>query len=300
MMRSKLFVPASRPELFDKAMASDADGISFDLEDAVHESRKAEARATLSRYLEDSPLVRNGKLVVVRINDVSSPHFLADLEAVVCPAVHKITIPKLESAEAVRTVVTALSRLETKRGIKQPITLLATIESPLGLRLAHEIAAADPRVVGLGAGLVDLLEPLGIDRSDTVALRQVLLQVRLAAGEAGIDAYDGAFANVADTEGYKRECEIGRRLGFAGKTCIHPSQIAMANATFRPSDGEIAHAVKVVEAAKRMSAGGTGAFVVDGRMIDLPLIKRAEALVAQAKGLGLLPKAAGGAALTGV
>ena len=284
LMRSKLFVPASRPELFEKAMASAADAISFDLEDAVHESRKAVARETLSAYLRTHGATPAGKLVIVRVNAVATPHFAADLAAVVAPAVHMITVPKLESAEAVREVVTNLSRWETERAIDRPITILANIESPRGLRIAHEIAAADPRVVALQAGLVDLLEGLGVDRADRVAVQQVLLQIRLAAGEAGIAAYDGAFANVADLEGYKRECESARRLGYGGKTCIHPSQIAVANATFRPSEAEIAHAVKVVAAARAMADAGTGAFLVDGRMIDLPLIKRAEELVALATG----------------
>ena len=127
-----------------------------------------------------------------------------------------------------------------------------------GLRLAAEIAAADPRVAGLQIGFADLFEPLGIDRRDAAAVQQVQLAVRLAAGEAGVLAYDAAFADVNDAEGFRREAEVARRLGFIGKSCIHPSQVPIANAVFRPSEAEIAQALRVVAArgrrARRASA----------------------------------------------
>jgi citrate lyase subunit beta/citryl-CoA lyase len=142
--------------------------------------------------------------------------------------------------------------------------------------------------MGLQVGLGDLFEPLGIDRRETAAVQQVLLAVRLAAGEAGVDAYDGAFADIQDTAGYRAEAQLARRLGYAGKTCIHPSQVALANEAFRPTDAEIAHAVQVTAAAADADARGAGAYVVGGRMIDRPFLQRAQAIVATARRLGLL------------
>ena len=115
-----------------------------------------------------------------------------------------------------------------------------------------------------------------------------MLAVRLAAGEAGVWAYDGAYANIKDTEGYKREAEMARRLGYVGKSAIHPSQVPLANAVFRPTDAEIAHSLKVVEAAREAARKGIGAFTVDGRMVDAPFIRRAEQILALALRLELI------------
>jgi citrate lyase subunit beta/citryl-CoA lyase len=289
LMRSKLFVPASRPEFFAKALASEADAISFDLEDAVQESRKVEARRTLQTFLRETPPRSRGKVVIVRVNRLTTPHFEADIAAVTRPGVDMINLPKPESAEDVRAAAAVLARYETERGIERPIGILPNIESPRGLRLAAEIARAHPRVVGLQLGLGDLFEPFGIDRTDAVAVHGAQLAVRLAAAEAGLWACDTAYAAVKDADGFTREAEAARRLGYIGKSCIHPSQIALANAVFRPSDAEIAAALRVVEAARGAEANGVGAFLVDGRMIDGPFIKRAEAILGAARGLGLLP-----------
>jgi citrate lyase subunit beta/citryl-CoA lyase len=287
-MRSKLFVPASRPEFFDKALASDADALSFDLEDAVQESRKVEARETLQAFLKKTPPRPRGKVVIVRVNGLRTPHFEADVAAVAWPGVDMINLPKPESADDVRAAAAVLTRCEPGRGIAQPIGLLANIESPRGLRLAVEIASAHQRVVGLQLGLGDLFEPFGIDRGDARAVYGMQLAVRLAAAEAGVWACDTVYGAVKDPDGYTREAEAARRLGFIGKSCIHPTQVPLANAVFRPSDAEIAAALRVVEAARSAEAHGVGAYLVDGRMIDIPFVTRAEAIVGAARRLGLL------------
>jgi citrate lyase subunit beta/citryl-CoA lyase len=288
-MRSKLFVPASRPELFAKALAGDADALSFDLEDAVQEARKSEARGTLQTFLQRVSARPSGKILIVRVNGIGTPHFDADVAAVACPAVDMINLPKPESAEDVRTAAAALARYEAERGIGRPIGILANIESPRGLRLAAEIAGAHPRVVGLQLGLGDLFEPFGIDRADARGVHAMQLAVRVAAAEAGIWACDTVYGTVADPDGYTREAEVARRLGYIGKSCIHPTQVPLANAVFRPSDAEIAAALRVVEAARGAEANGVGAFLVDGRMIDIPFVRRAESILCAARRLGLAP-----------
>lgn len=282
-MRSKLFVPGSRPELFAKALAGPADAISIDLEDAVLEERKAEARATTAAFLR-SLGASVTKIVIVRINALSTPHAGADLDAVVGPGLAVVNVPKCESADDVRAAAGHIARVERERGLAASTGILANVESPRGLRRAAEIACADPRVVGLQLGLGDLFEPLGIDRTDVDAVRHVQLALRIAAGEAGVAAYDGAFANVADAEGFRAEALRARRLGFAGKSCIHPSQVAPANDVFRPGDAELAHARRVLEAWDDAQRRGLGAVLVDGEMIDRPFVVKAQAILAAAGG----------------
>ena len=279
-MRSKLFVPASRPELFPKALAGAADALSFDLEDAVAEARKSEARTTLAGALASAEFAASRKTIIVRVNGLATPHFAADLAAVALARVDLINVPKVETADDIRAVATALARLEQERGIARPIGLLATIESPRGLRCAAEIAGAHPRVAGLQLGFADLFEPLGIDRTEVAAVRHVQLALRFAAGEAGVAAYDAAFAAFKDLDGFRAEALAARRLGFAGKSCIHPGQLAVANEVFCPSDEEVSFAQRVVAAAAEAARTGVGAFAVDGKMIDAPFIKRAQAIVA--------------------
>ena len=285
-MRSKLFVPGSRPELFAKAMAGEADALSFDLEDAVDESMKDDARRELAKYLLSLP-ANSGKTVIVRVNGLSSGHFEADIEAIACPALDLVNLPKPESAGDVKECAAALAKVERKHKLDS-IGILANIESPRAYRLAAEIATASPRVQGLQVGYGDLIEPLNVDRYNREVIQSILLHVRIAAGEAGIWAYDGAFANIKNAKGYTEEAEMARRLGYIGKSCIHPSQVPLANAVFRPTDEEIAHSLKVVEAARVASEKGVGAFTVEGRMVDAPFIRRAEHILALARKLGLV------------
>ncbi len=287
-MRSKLFVPGSRPELFAKALASAADAISFDLEDAVDPSRKTEAREAVRVFLASPEAAVSKKLLIVRVNALGTPYFEEDVRAVVSPRLNLLNLPKPESADDVHAAVAALSRAEAEKGLEATIGILANIESPRGLRSAAAIATADARVLGLQLGFGDLLEPLSIDRYSAAAIQQVQLDVRLAAGEAGIWAYDAAWAAVKDPDGYRREAEAARRLGYIGKSCIHPSQIALANDVFRPSDEDIAQAVRVLDAWHKAEKDGVGAIMVDGRMIDAPFAQRAAAIVAVARQFGLL------------
>jgi citrate lyase subunit beta/citryl-CoA lyase len=141
----------------------------------------------------------------------------------------------------------------------------------------------------LQLGLGDLFEPLGIGRREPQAVVQAMLAVRLAAGEAGVFAYDAAFADIADPDGFSAEALQARRLGFIGKSCIHPSQVALANAAFQPTRAEVDAAVRVVQAARHAQAQGVGAYTVDGKMVDAPFVRRAEAIVATAGRLGMLP-----------
>jgi citrate lyase subunit beta/citryl-CoA lyase len=287
-MRSKLFVPGSRPELFDKALAGPADALSFDLEDSVADARKGEARDALRALLRGGAAAACGKTLIVRVNAIDTPHFTQDVAAVVQPGLHLLNLPKPDSAADVRAAVEAIERAERANGVTQPVRLLVNIETPRALRIAHELAGAHPRVAGLQLGLGDLFEPLGIGRREPQAVVHAMLAVRLAAGEAGVFAYDAAFADIRDSEGFSAEARQARALGFIGKSCIHPSQVALANAAFQPTREEIDAALRVVRAAREAGANGVGAYVVDGKMVDAPFVLRAEAIVATATRLGLV------------
>jgi citrate lyase subunit beta/citryl-CoA lyase len=286
-MRSKLFVPGSRPELFAKALASEADALSFDLEDSVAPARKVQARLELRDFFRSGALASCSKTIIVRINASDTPFFADDIQAMVQTGVHMLNLPKPRDACDVRQTSQAIGQAQIDNKVSSTIGLLLNIETPSALRTAHDLALADPRVVGLQLGLGDLFEPLGITRSDTAAIQQAMFAVRMAAGEAGVFAYDAAFADIADEAGFLAEAQQALRLGFLGKSCIHPRQVALANAAFRPSDEEVAHAQRVVAAARSANTQDVGAYVVDGKMIDAPFLRRAEAILAMANRLGL-------------
>jgi len=282
LMRSKLFVPGSRPELFEKAFLGHADAISIDLEDAVPEASKAIARLDVVRFLGGA--VRTSeKSIVIRINQLRSPYFEADLEALVGLDFDIVNLPKAESAADISTLSELIGELETQRDHRRPLSILANIESPRGLRFAADIALASPRVMGLQIGYGDLFEPLDIGRRHAGALEHVQLVVRFAAAQAGVAAYDGAFPDIGDKKGFLEEALRAKALGFQGKSCIHPGQIAAANEAFQSSGSEVAFSRKVVKAWREAVISGRGAIVVDGIMIDAPYAAKAEAVLVQAQ-----------------
>jgi citrate lyase subunit beta/citryl-CoA lyase len=285
-MRSKLFVPGSRPELFAKALASAADAISFDVEDSVPEDDKARAREHIADFLRSAAtraaLRESAKIIIVRINSVNSGYFEDDLRAFACPQVALLNLPKVQDAGHVRQAAAALAAVERRNGVQEAIKLLVNIETPRAMRLAAEIADADPRVAGLQLGLTDLFESLGIDRKDERSVHAGLFGVRLAAAESGRFVYDSAFPDVADEAGFRREAEQARRLGYVGKSCVHPKQVPLANEIFGVDALGLAEARRILDSAKEASMLGRGAFLLDGRMIDAPAIKRAAQLLAEA------------------
>ncbi|MCP2515823.1 CoA ester lyase [Achromobacter mucicolens] len=270
-MRSKLFVPASRPELFDKALASEADALSFDLEDAVAPSRKPAARQALADWLA-SPAFRaaqseHPKKIIVRVNAADTSYFPEDVDALGGLPIDMVNLPKVESADALREAAGRAAQAGFEG------ELLVTVETPQALARAAELASAHPRVAGLQLGLADLFEPLGIDRYQPETLRAVMLALRLGAGCAGKYAMDAAYARVRDGEGFRAEAQLARSLGFLGKSCVHPSQVAIANEVFGFSAEEIGAAERIVAASEAQA--GVGAFLLDGKMIDAPFVRRA-------------------------
>lgn len=282
-MRSKLFVPGARPELFGKALAGDADALSFDLEDSVPEAGKHQARGHVADFLGRPETLANGKQLIVRTNATDGPHFEADLAAVVVPGVALLNFPKIESVPQLLAAIARLEQVERDNAVARPIDLLITIESPRGLRIAAELAAAHPRVTGLQVGLGDLFAPNGI-RRDRVNVHATLFAMKIAAAEANVFACDGAYPDVEDIEGFRAEAQMAQALGFIGKSCIHPRQVGIANAIFSMPAAMVEEARRIVAASVQASRHGHGAFLFEGRMIDLPFLRRAEAILAAAGG----------------
>lgn len=278
-MRSKLFVPGSRPELFAKALAGDADALSFDLEDAVQDGQKDAAREAVAAFVTSDAARAAAKLLIVRTNGLDTPQFGPDIAVLARCGVGLLNLPKIETASALRAAVAVIARAEAEAGVETPLRLLINIETPTALANAHEIACGSARVAGLQLGLADMFEPYGIARRDTANVHAAMFAMRMAAARAGVFAVDAAWAALDDADGYAAEAAMARRLGYIGKSCVHPRQVALANAAFAPSAGELDFARRIVAASQATQAG---AFVVDGRMIDLPFLKRAQALLAAA------------------
>jgi len=278
-MRSKLFVPAIRPELFEKALHSGADAVCFDLEDAVAPNRKSEAREFLHTFLsQHSPTA--APLLLVRTNAVASADFPQDITCALWPSLYAIALPKVESAEEVYVAAARIAEFETSCNLPSQVGILPTIESPRGLRFAAEIALSSPRVIGLQLGFADLLEPLDIATDNVSVRNQIRLMLRLAAAEGGVDCYDSAYASLKDLAGYESQLKAARSLGFSGSSCIHPTQVSVANLVFTPTDEELAHARRIVEAAEQAAQEGSAVTTLDGKMIDAPFILRAHQLLA--------------------
>lgn len=276
-MRSKLFVPAARPDFFSKALRGDADALSFDLEDAIPVEGKDAARAQLADFLASDAARTSRKTFIVRVNAPDGPHFATDIAILAPLGPTLINVPKIDDAAALAAAAETLIVATASHNTETP-RLLVNIETPGAVARAASIAAAHPLVAGLQVGLNDLFATLGAERH-AEHVRSALWAVRLAASEAGVFAYDGAWPDLADLPGFEAEAALARSMGYLGKSCIHPSQIAAANAIFDRSN-ELAIARRLVDAAEAAARAGHGAFRLDGRMIDEPAIARARAVLA--------------------
>jgi citrate lyase subunit beta/citryl-CoA lyase len=267
--RSYLFVPADRPERFDKACAAGADAVIVDLEDAVPLSAKDDARAALAGWL--SPAHQ----VLVRINAADTIWFDADLALCAHPGVAGVVLPKAEQGADI-------ARVAACGGVAQTMPVLPLVETAAGFANLSAVASA-PGVQRLLFGSIDFKLDLGIegDREELLFFRsQIVLASRLARLQAPVDGVStGIGASASDAAQLADDARHARRLGFGGKLCIHPRQLAAVNAAFSPSEAEIEWAGRVLAAA----AGAQGAAVaLDGRMIDRPVILNAQRILSQA------------------
>lgn len=270
-LRSVLFVPGVRPERFDKALASGADAVIIDLEDAVAPGDKDVARAAVVAWLQAraavAPLHTTASLLL-RVNGVDTPAFADDLTLVHHPAWTGIVLPKVETAASMGALRGA--------GVH---TVIPMIETLAGLDAATEIASA-PGVSRLAFGSLDFQADLGMRDALDEELLPFRAQLVMASRRAGIGApIDGVTTAIENAERLTADVRRARRLGFAGKLCIHPRQVTLVNTLFAPTPEEIAWATRVVAAT---DATRGGAVAVDGMMVDTPVLLRAQAILADA------------------
>jgi citrate lyase subunit beta / citryl-CoA lyase len=278
--RSFLFVPATSGRKIDKAYASAADAIIIDLEDAVAVSEKPAARAALASIVPATP----ARPTWIRINAVGTAFCFDDLQAGCRSGVTGLIVPKVESPEQLRMLDWILSNLERSNGLAAGgIAVAAIVETALGLQHVGPIAAASPRLRRIMFGAVDLAADLAIDLGDdTGATGHARFAIACASRAAGLEApVDTAYTDIANLEGLRSTTLRAKALGYSGKACIHPAQIAVVNEVFTPSAAEVGWARKVVDAFEHAERQGLAAVALEGQMLDYPVVEKARRLLAR-------------------
>lgn len=283
LLRSLMFVPANRPRMVERALGlgefrpSALDVAILDLEDGVPPEEKESARAALGAVLAAAS-DGGGPARYVRVNRDQAMRD-SDLAAAVRRGLDGVVAPKVDDPGELTRLARALDGREDAAGMARgSIRVIASIESARGLLEAHAIAASSDRVVALLFGAEDFARDLGLpiereaEASELLYARSALVVAATAAARA---ALDGIWTAVTDAEGLRRDALLGRRLGFTGKSLIHPGQIDVVNEVFSPSDEEVSHARRIVAAFEEAQAKGRGAVALDGRMLDRPIVERA-------------------------
>jgi citrate lyase subunit beta/citryl-CoA lyase len=287
--RSLLAVPASNRMMVEKALASEADAVFLDLEDAVAPDRKAGAREDVARAL--SELDWGGRPTLFRINALDTRWFYRDVVEVVeaaGDALDAILVPKVNRPEDLHAVAVLLSGIELERGLPPgQIALEAQVETAEGLTNIDAVARSTDRLGALHFGPGDFAASLGMPQTSLGTRDEwdeaypghrfgyVMQRIVVATRAAGLRAVDGPVADHRDEEGLRTACRLARALGFDGKWCIHPAQIPIVNEVFSPTEDEVTWARKVVEAYEEANAAGSGAVSVNGQMVDAASIKMA-------------------------
>lgn len=293
--RSFLFAPGNHPRRVEKAFTLGADAVILDLEDAVALSEKAASRQPVAEAV-----ARAGKArVYVRVNAMGTPFCFRDLVDTVVPGLHGVVLPKVESAADLHAIDWLLWNLELERGLVQgSLDLIPLVETAAGLSRVDRVFQARSlkpysgrwRVRRAAFGAADYAHELGITTSaDERELDHARARLVLASASAGVEPpLDSPYFDIKDAEGCRRSTERSRRMGFQGRLCIHPDQVALANAGYAPSAEEVARAERIVAAFREAEARGEAAVQVDGRMVDYPVVRQAQTL------LGLLDSVQGG------
>ena len=291
LQRSELAVPGSSPQMFDKALNSDADYIFLDLEDAVSPNDKLTARENIIKGLNDINWKKNGKTISVRINGLDTHYMYKDLIDIVTQAgqhIDTILIPKVGVRDDVYMVDCLLSQLEDEMKLKNKIGIECLIETALGMVNIEQIAKSSSRLEALHFGVADYAASL---RARTVVIGGLnpdypgdqwhhgLSKLVATCRAFGLRAIDGPFGDFNDPEGYINAAKRGAAIGIEGKWAIHPSQIQHANNVFSPPESEVHKAKRIIDELAKAASQGKGAAQLDGRMIDAASERMAENIV---------------------
>jgi len=289
LRRSRIYVPGNNPRMLSTCGLFEADVITIDLEDSIAPDQKLAARWLVAEALKDLEFGRSE--VTVRINALSTPWGKKDLEAIIpTRRVEAIYLPKAESPEDIKQLDSILEKLERENGIEVGRTKIVPIlESAKGVWFAYDIAVSSDRVVALSFGGEDYTRDVGGERTpEGTELMWARSQVVAGAKAAGKQALDTVYSNVDDLEGLYRNTVMIKRLGFDGKAAIHPNQIPVIHEAFNPTQDEIEHALRVIEAIEEAKAKGSGVVALGRKMIDKPVVERAERVLTIAYLAGMI------------
>ncbi len=275
--RSMLYMPASNPRALEKAKTIPADGLIFDLEDAVAPDAKPAARHAAIAAVTSNAYGR--REVMVRANALDTSWCRDDLVAIATSGADGVVLPKVNDANDVRSAVAILKGA----GAPDSLGLWAMIETPRGVINARDIASASPRVAGLCVGTADLAKDLHCAHpADRAPMLMALQTAVMVARAFGIYVLDGVHVDLDDVVGFEAACRQGRDLGFDGKTLIHPKQVDVANAVFAPGTDEIERAKRIVAAHEDAAAKGLGVTLLDGRLVEVLHVAEAKRLLTYA------------------
>ena len=287
MRRSMLFLPGNHPNMLINGNCLGADAVIFDLEDAVSPSEKDAARILVRntmRYMDF-----RGCEIIVRINSIDTPYWKQDIDQILPQQPGLILLPKTGSAADILEADAYISQAEEKLGMAHnTVGLMPLIETAMGVENAFQIASASKRVKALFLGAEDLTADLQCKRTkEGREIEYARTRLVVAARAAGVDVYDTPFTDVNDDEGIAKDAAYAKALGFTGKASISPRHVDVINTVFSPTEKEIDYAYAVMEAIELAKLQGKGAIALHGKMIDAPIVARAQRTIQMAKALGL-------------
>jgi citrate lyase subunit beta/citryl-CoA lyase len=287
ILRSLLFVPGNIPRMLDRAIGLRPDAFVPDMEDSVPWDEKANARGVTAAYIPE--LAATGVPVIPRVNSLDTGLLEDDLSAVTGPHVYGVSVGKMDNPEIVAEVASVLDRAESEAGVESgAIRLVPWIESAEAIVNAYDICKSSDRIVAVALGAEDFTNDMEIKRTDGDSeLAYARGAIAVAARAAGVLALDTPFFAFRDPVALKANSEMSRAIGFKGRFAIHPAQLDIINGVYSPSEDEVAQARREIEAFEEAVAMGRGSTSLDGKVIDVPVVKRAQALLDRAKAMGL-------------
>ena len=279
LLRSLIFIPGNRPNMLQRALSFNADILMVDLEDSVPPAEKSVARDLAAQWIPQ--LRQAGRRVMARVNSLDTGLTHDELAALISPDLYGVSVGKTGSAPDLRQIESILAPLEKAAGIPAgQIKLIPWIESAKAVVNVHQIAAVLPRTIALAFGAEDYTNDMGIHRTAAGAeVHHPRAAIAIAARAAGLAALDSPYIAFRNPQGLQQDAATARQMGYTGKFAIHPDQIDSINAAFSPSPEEIAHAQRVMAAWHEAEAAGRGSLALDGKMVDIPVVKRAQNLL---------------------
>ncbi len=282
ILRSLLFVPSNRPNMLQKALGFSPDVFVPDLEDSVPTDEKANARTVATSFL--AKLSDTGSLVIPRVNSLDTGLLEQDLAAIITPKIYGLSIGKVQTVQEIAEICGLIEPLEQKAGLAAgTLKLIPWIESAKAIVNAYEICSSSKRIIAVAFGAEDFTTDMGIERTDDDSeIAYARSVVCIAARAADVVALDTPYFGFRDTDGLQRDANTAKKQGFKGKFAIHPAQIDIINATFSPSPQEVEHAKRVLAAFEAAEHQGRGSTSLNGKVIDVPVVKRARAILEMA------------------